>query len=149
VAVVRSRMASSRARLKSRMASSSTAGTSTGVRSPERINPGQWDGVTTVGFDAVARLFGHAGGRDDPAARPLFRQLPLEPGATGTRFIDKDQLCGLGLARAGEVVTVTLARANGPEVGHLGAVILRDVSHGHRVFGDIHPDVKRARLAHG
>ena len=54
-AAVRSRMLSSRARRRARMASSSTWGTSTGVRSPERVSRASWQAsrrraVAEVGY---------------------------------------------------------------------------------------------------
>jgi hypothetical protein len=79
----------------------------------------------------------------------LFRQITIEPIATGTCFIDKDQMCGLGLELAGEVVNVTLACAHGPKVDDLSAVILRDVRHGDGVFVDIQTDIQCARVTHG
>lgn len=116
---------------------------------PRAPQTGQLAGVPPVRLHAGAGLLGHEGGGDDPAAMALFRQITREPGATGTRFIDKAQRFGRGWELAGEVVNGTLARANGPEGGDLAAVILRHVSHGNRVFVDGHSDGQRARLAHG
>jgi hypothetical protein len=79
----------------------------------------------------------------------FWGEIPVEPGATGTRFLDTDQLLGLGWPRADAVVHVTWACADGPEVGDLSTVRLRDVSDGHRVLVDIHADRQCARLAHG
>ncbi len=107
------------------------------------------DCIPTIRFHPVARLFGHEGGRDDTAELALFRQIAIEPIPTGTSFIDEDQMRGLGLHLANEVVNVTLACADGPEVGDLSAVLWRDVSDGNRVFVDIHSDIQCARLAHG
>src|SRR6516162_2383731 len=42
----------------------------------------QFDGVTTVGFDAIPRLFGDQGGRYDPADMAFFGQIAVEPVAT-------------------------------------------------------------------
>ena len=110
---------------------------------------GQLDGVTTVGFDAVAGLLGDQRGGDDPAVVAFLRQIAVEPVATGSGFIDKDEVFGFGLQLADELIDVTLAGADGAEVDDLGAVILGDIGHGNRVFVDIHADVECARLGHG
>jgi hypothetical protein len=55
---LRLRMASSRARLRSRMASSSTEGIEMGVENAGAHQAGQLYNVAAVGFAAVARLFG-------------------------------------------------------------------------------------------
>jgi hypothetical protein len=95
------------------------------------------DRVTPVGFHPVARFFGNQGGRDDPAAMALFRQITIEPVPTGTRFIDKDQMLAFGLHLADEVVYVTLTCTDGPEGGDLGAMLLSDVGHRNGLFMDI------------
>jgi hypothetical protein len=64
-------------------------------------------------------------------------------------FVDKDQLCGLGLHVSDERVTATVAGTDRAEVDDVGGVVLGDLGHGNRVFVDIHSDVKRARLVHG
>ena len=79
----------------------------------------------------------------------MFRQITIEPEPTGSRFADKDQLCGLRLPASEELVNVTVARATRPELDHFSAVFFGDRGHGDRVFVDIHTDVKRARLGHG
>jgi hypothetical protein len=98
---------------------------------PGAHQPGQWHGVTPVSFDAVTGLLGHQRGRHDPAVVAFVGEIPVEPVATGTGFIDKEQMLGLGLHVADKVVKVTWAGADGPEVGALSAVLLRDVSDGH------------------
>jgi hypothetical protein len=107
------------------------------------------DCIPTLRCHPVARLVGHEGGRDDIAEMVLLRQLAIEPIPTGPSFIDQEQMRGLGLHLADEVVNVTLACADGPEVGALSAVLLRDVCDGNRVFVDIHSEIQCARLAHG
>jgi hypothetical protein len=64
---------------------------------PRAHKPGQWHGVTPVGFDPVAWLLGNQGGGDDPADRALFPQGAIEPIAAGARFIDEDALLPLRL----------------------------------------------------
>jgi hypothetical protein len=78
-----------------------------------------------------------------------FGERPVEPVATGTGFIDKDQLLGLGVHLADELSNITLAGADGPEGEDFGAVILGDIRHGNCVFVDIQSDEECARLRHG
>ena len=85
---------------------------------------GELHGVSPVRFDAVPSLFGNEGGRDDPADMAFFRQIAIEPVATGTGFVDEDQLCGLRLHFAYELIDVTLTRPNGAQGGHLSASAL-------------------------
>jgi hypothetical protein len=72
---------------------------------------------------------GHEGGRYDPADLACFRQIARGPGPTGACFRDKDQMLGLGWQFADEVINGTLAGADAPEIGDLGAVFLSDVGH--------------------
>jgi hypothetical protein len=72
-----------------------------------------------------------------------------EPVTTWPRFVDQDQLFGLGLYVSEELVKVTVARANRSEIDHFSAVFFGDIGYCDRVFVDIHTDVKRARLVHG
>jgi hypothetical protein len=111
--------------------------------------PGQLHGVPTVGCDVVTGLLGHVGGGHHPAVVALFRAIPVEPGATGASLIDTDQVWGLRWHRWDAVIEVTLTCADDPKVDDLGAVLLSDRGHSHRVFGHIQAGVKRARLAHG
>jgi hypothetical protein len=64
---------------------------------PRAHQAGQFDGVSAVGFDPVARLFGNQGGGDDPADIAFFQQVAIEPVAAGARFIDEDELLTLRL----------------------------------------------------
>ena len=107
------------------------------------------DGVPPVSVHPIARLLGTAGGRDAVADKAFVRQIAREPRPAWSRFIAKGQLFGLRLDRAGEVVNVTLAGAHGTAGGDLSVVSWRAVGDGHRGCGDVHADVKRARLAHG
>jgi hypothetical protein len=54
-----------------------------------------------------------------------------------------------GLHLPDELIDVTLACTDVAEGDDLGVMFLGDIGDGNRVFMDIHPDVKRARLAHG
>jgi hypothetical protein len=76
-------------------------------------------------------------------------QIAREPVAAWSCFIDQDEVCGLRLARAGEVSDVGLSCADGPEGDDRGAVLWSDRGDRDGVFRDISANVKRARLAHG
>jgi hypothetical protein len=75
-------------------------------------------------------LFGNQRGRHHPAVIAFFGQIAGEPVATGAGFVDADQMFGLRWHPADELINVTLAGADGPQVGDLSAVLWRDVSHG-------------------
>jgi hypothetical protein len=107
------------------------------------------DSVTTVSLDAIASLFGNQGRGDDPADVASFGKITIEPGATRPRFIDKDQVLGLGWPLSNELINIGLPGADGAEVDDLSVVVFGDVGYGNRVFMDIHSDVQRARLVHG
>ena len=66
-----------------------------GSEVPGAHQPGQWPGVTTVGFDPVAGCLGNHGRSDDSADMACLRQIARQPVPTRSRFIDKDQ--GLGV----------------------------------------------------
>ena len=116
---------------------------------PGAHEPGQLHGVTPVGFDPVARLFGKQRGSNHPADIVFFGQITREPIPTRAGFIDKDQVFGLRLQLPNQSVDVTLSRAKGPQGDALGVMIFSDVGHSDRLFMHIHSDVKRARLVHG
>jgi hypothetical protein len=111
--------------------------------------PRQLHGVAAGGFHPVARLFRNQGGGDDPAAMSFLGQITIEPVATRSCFIDKDEVFGLGLQFADEAIDVDMSCAGGAEVDDVRIMILRDVRHSNRLFVDIQSDVKRARLVHG
>ena len=111
--------------------------------------PRQWHGITAVGVHAVTRFFRNQGGGHDPALRALWGQVAIAPGPTGPSFLDQDERRGLGWERADALIDVTLTRANGPEGGDLGAVLLSAVGHRNGLLMDISADIKRARLGQG
>jgi hypothetical protein len=76
-------------------------------------------------------------------------EIPVKPIATGTGFIDKDQMLGLGLHLADEVVNVTLAGADGPRVDDLGGMVFGNMGDRDGIFVHIQPNIECARLAHG
>jgi hypothetical protein len=110
---------------------------------------GQLDGVTTVSLDAVAGLCGNQGRGNDPADVASFDKITIEPVVTRPRFIDKDQVLGLGWHLAHALLNSGLPGADGAEVDHLRIVICGDIGHGDGVFVDIQSAVKRARVVHG
>jgi hypothetical protein len=76
-------------------------------------------------------------------------QRAIEPIATWSCVIDQDEVFGLRLERAGEVIDVGLSCADGPEGDDLSAVILRDRGDRDGCLMAISSNVKRAKLAHG
>jgi hypothetical protein len=77
------------------------------------------------------------------------RQIAIEPGPTGSRFIDKDQVCGFGLQLAHELVNVGLPSANSAEEDDLRVMRCGHRGHRPRRLMDIPSDIERARLVHG
>jgi hypothetical protein len=63
--------------------------------SPRAGEPGQWHGVSTVGFDPIAWFVGDQRGGHHPAVVAFFGQVAVEPVATGTGCVDADQMLGL------------------------------------------------------
>jgi hypothetical protein len=93
VAALRAQSASARARQRSRIAASSTGGTETGGRAPERINLA--NGIASR-RSVVTRSPGVWGMREGPPpVVPFFAQRALEPGATRAGCRDKDEAFGL------------------------------------------------------
>jgi hypothetical protein len=84
---LRSRIVSSRARLRSRIASSSTAGTSTGVRSPERRSRASWVASRRSVLTRSAHLLRDQRGGHDPAEQCLLGEITIKP-----VVVDKDKL---------------------------------------------------------
>jgi hypothetical protein len=76
-------------------------------------------------------------------------EIAVEPIATRTGFINKDEVRAFGLEPTDEVIDVTLSRPDIAEGDHLGVVLLGDTGDRDRVLMDIHSDVERARLVHG
>jgi hypothetical protein len=111
--------------------------------------PSSLHGVAAVGFHPVVRLFRNQGGGDDPAAMSCLGQIAIEPVATRSCFIDKDEVFGLGLQCADEAIEVDVSCADGAAGDDVRIMILRDVSHSNRLFVYIQSDVQRARLVHG
>jgi hypothetical protein len=107
------------------------------------------DGITTVGFDPVARLFWTQGRGDDPARQAFFSQVAIEPIAARAGFVDKDQVLTCRLQLTDEWIDGTLTRANGPERGDLSPSILSDIRHRDGFFMDIQTDVECVSVCHG
>jgi hypothetical protein len=107
------------------------------------------DGITPIGFNPVARFFGDLGWGNNPAKETLLREIAIEPVATGSGFRDKDQMVGLRLELSGELIDVTVARAESPEIDDLRTVVLRDIRDRDGFFMDIETDRECARLCQG
>jgi hypothetical protein len=110
------------------------------------IATGEWHGISAVRLDPVARFLGDQRRCHPPTVVPFCGQIAGEPGATGTRFIDEDEVCGLGLPLTDKVIEITLAGAKASQDHALGAVSLRPIGHRNRVLVDIHADEECARL---
>jgi hypothetical protein len=76
-------------------------------------------------------------------------QIAVEPIATGTRLINKGEVCGLGVHLADQLIDVTLARADGAQKDHFGPVNLGHIGNRDGLFVDIQSDLKGGRLGHG
>jgi hypothetical protein len=111
--------------------------------------PGPLDGIPTIGGDAVASLLGDSGGGDDPAVVAFLGQRAGEPGPTGSRCLDADQVWGVGLQRAHELIKVALPRANGAQIDDRSLVSFGDVGHGDGVLADSQPTLEWARVRQG
>ena len=149
VAAGRSRRVSSRARRRSRLASASRAGPSTGGEVPGAPQPGQWPSVPPVGGAPVARLCGQQGGGDDPAAIAWVQQGAREPGAAGARVRDADALLPLRLQLPSQRITSALPGADRTEGEARRAMVLGDRGDRERLLVDLSSDRKRARRLQG
>jgi hypothetical protein len=116
---------------------------------PGAHQPGQWPGITPVGVDPVARLCGHQGGGDDPAAVAVFPQGAREPGAAGTSCVDEDALRTLRLQRPKPLRTLALPGPARAEGDTLCPMVLGDRGDRDGRLVDIQADRKRARLLQG
>ena len=78
----------------------------------------------------------------------LFRsaQRAGEPGATWTGCRDEEEVLRRGWHLTDELVEVTRARADGPQVGDLGTMLLGARRHGKGLFVHVHPAAEGARL---
>jgi hypothetical protein len=82
---------------------------------PRAHEPGELQGVPTVGFDPVDRPVGNQGGRDDPADVAFFGQIAIEPIPAWASFVDKDEVFGLRLQLPNQRIKVTLSGVDGPQ----------------------------------
>ena len=83
--------AASRARHRSRIASSSTVGTYTAVRSPDREQPRELDGIAAVGLHLVPRPPRDQRRRHDVTRQPLPREIAIQPVPTRAGLVDEPQ----------------------------------------------------------
>jgi hypothetical protein len=102
-----------------------------------------------VSVPAVTGRCWPKGGRHHPAVGAVLAQIALEPVTTCPRFVDKDQLFGLGVYVSDALVNATVAGGDRAEVDDLGVVVLGHVGHGHRLWMYIHAAIKHANLCHG
>jgi hypothetical protein len=116
---------------------------------PRAHQPCPLDGITTISFDAITRLFRNQGGGHDPAAVAFFREIAVEPITTRASFVDEDEVCVFRLQIADKLVDIPLAGPDSAEGDDCGVVFFDDVGNGDRFFMDIQSDVERARLCHG
>jgi hypothetical protein len=79
----------------------------------------------------------------------ILHQIAIEPVPTGSRFIDKDQVCGFGVQLAHELINVASPRPNGARIADLSLVSFGDIGYCDGVLVDIQTDIERARLWHG
>src|SRR4029450_7260286 len=75
---------------------------------PRAHQPGQLDGISTVGFGPIPGLFGDQGGSDDPTDMAFWSERAVEPIPTRPCFIDKDEMFAFGLHFPDEVVDIAL-----------------------------------------
>ena len=94
----------------------------------------EWDGVAAVSFDAITHLVRDQRRRDDPTGMAFFTQVSVELIAVGAGFVDEDQMLGLGLGLARELIDVGLAGADSAEVSDFGTVIVSDIGDRDGVF---------------
>jgi hypothetical protein len=144
-ALLRARPASSRARHRSRMASSSPVGTETEGRSPERLR--RASGMASRRLVVTrSRAFGGARRVPRPSRPGLWWSGNGRARTRRACLIDKEEMCTCGLPRPDELIEVTLACTDGAKGDDFGMGFLGDVCHGNRLFMDIQSDIKRARL---
>ena len=130
------------------MASSSTVGTETTVRAPERASLASCKASLRSVLTRSPGVWGDQRGCHHPAVGAFVRQRAVEPGATGAGFVDEEQMGGLRWHCAYALIDVTLAGAKSSERGDLSTMILGDRGDSHRVCVDIHADKECARLGH-
>ena len=116
---------------------------------PRAHQTGQFDGVSSVGFDPIPWFSGDQRGRDAPADMAFFCPIAVEPIPARAGFIDKDEVLILGLELRDKLIDVTLAGTNIPDRDDLRVVFLSDRGNGNGFFVNIPSDVKRARLMPG
>jgi hypothetical protein len=109
------------------------------------------DSVTAVGFDAIASLFRDQRRSDDPTGMAFLTEVSIGPVATGTGFVDEDELVSLGLKLAPELIEVGWSGPDRAEVSDFSTVIGSDIGDRDGVLVHIQTDDKRSghgRLCH-
>jgi len=103
-------------------------------------------GVSTIGLHLVARPLRNQGGGDDPAVQTLAGEVSMQHVPARARLVGEDQLRGLGVEPADELVDVGLT---GPDRTHVvGGIVSMSLGVGDRdrVLVNIQTDEKRSRL---
>jgi hypothetical protein len=99
-----------------------------------------------VRFDPLPGLLRDQRRSDDPAVIAFFGQIALEPIATRTRFIDKDEAFGLRWQLPNKCIKVTRACADGAEREDSGTRVFGGLGNRDGFFLDLQSTIKRARL---
>jgi hypothetical protein len=111
--------------------------------------PRPWHGVSTIGLEPSARLLGNQGGGDAPASVAFLPQVPRDPVATGTSFVDEDERLALCVQLPDELVDSTLPRPKRAEGDARRPVCLGNIGNGDGRLMDLHANGERARLGQG
>jgi len=86
------------------------------------------------------------GGSHAPTVVPFFAEIAIQPVATGTCLIDKDEAFGLRLELTGELIAIGVSCTDRPLGDDLRLMVFGDIGHGDSVFMDIQTDIECARL---
>ena len=111
--------------------------------------PGEGDGVASIGLDAVSRFAWNEGRRDDQTGHPPAGQVPVQGVAAGPGLVGDDQAHGFVLEATDEPVDVDDPGADATDVGDLGASVVGNVRDRDGVLVDIETDEQRGVFLHG
>ena len=110
---------------------------------------GARDGVASIGLAAGPRVRRDQGRGHAPAAPVWLREVPVEPGATGTGVVDDDARGGVRRALSDPRVEVARARAAGAQEDQLGGPLFRGLGPGEGLVVAIQTAGKGARVTQG
>jgi hypothetical protein len=111
--------------------------------------PGQLECISAVRFDPIASFLRDQSGGNAPAVIAFFGQIALEPIATRTSFVDKDEAFGLRLPLPNQFIAIALTCADGAEIDDVGPRVFGGIGNRNGFFMDIQSNIKCARLGHG